>query len=292
MPGGSSAALAPGRVVAGWNWVVERRLVLCVGLAAALPIAVAIVYALIQRWAPLGDDAYVAARAFDVFTDRFPLLGQRSAGASGATFDQAKFSPGPMLFWLLAVPARLPEPALMSVTVGLVNVACVVGVVALARRRGGLPLMFAAAIAVPLMLASLPAETYSDVWNPSAPLMSIMLLVFLAWSVACGEYRLLPLTVLVASFAAQTHLSFVAPALGLTVVGMACGLVSGRPPLRWAIAAIVVGVVCWTPPLIEQATHSPGNLVLLERSAFEEHSTLGIEAGWRSLVHTVGVPPW
>ena len=61
------------------------------------------------------------------------------------------------------------------------------------------------------MLASLPAETYTDIWNSSAPLMPLLLLVFLAWSIACGEYRLLPLAVLVASFTSQSHLTFVAP---------------------------------------------------------------------------------
>ncbi len=41
----------------------------------------------------------------------------------------------------------------------------------LAKRRGGLPLMFATAVVLTVMLASLPAEVYSDTWNPSLPLM-------------------------------------------------------------------------------------------------------------------------
>ena len=62
------------------------------------------------------------------------------------------------------------------------------------------------------MLASLPAAAYSDVWNPSVPLLSLLLLIFLAWSLGCGEHRLLPVTVLVASFVAATHLSYLPPA--------------------------------------------------------------------------------
>jgi hypothetical protein len=97
-------------------------------------------------------------------TERFPQVGQWSSGATGV-LDEAASSPGPLLFWLLAVPVRLPWPSAPAVALGALNVASVVGMVALARRRRGRPLMFAVALAVPVMLMSLPAETYSDVWT-------------------------------------------------------------------------------------------------------------------------------
>ena len=67
--------------------------------------------------------------------------------------------------------------------------------------------MFATAAAIGLMCQSLSSESLHDVWNPAAGLFPFLLLCFLCWSLACGEHRLLPLTVLVASFVTQTHLT-------------------------------------------------------------------------------------
>jgi hypothetical protein len=271
-----------------------RRLQIGVGLLAALPILVACCYAVADHWTPIGDDAFIGLRAYDVFTGRSPLVGQRSSGASGV-LERNTYSPGPLLFWLLAIPVRLPDPIFLTLTTGAVNVASVVGAVGLAFRRGGRPLMFATAAAIPIMLASLPAETYADVWNSSAPLMPLVLLVFLAWSVACGEYRLLPLTVVVASFAAQSHLTFVGPAAGVTLVALGCAVASGsarRWPRRWVVGSLVVALLCWSAPLIDQAIHRPGNFVELIRSASSDEPSLGFDAGWKAVVHAVGVPPW
>jgi hypothetical protein len=61
-----------------WNRsLVERaqtagRLVAAAGVAAALPVLVAIVYVVADGWMAFGDDAYITTLAFDVFTDRSP----------------------------------------------------------------------------------------------------------------------------------------------------------------------------------------------------------------------------
>jgi hypothetical protein len=278
------------------QWLSERRLVLATGLAAGLPVIVATIDVATSGWTPLADDALIAVRAYDVFSGHSPLVGQYSQAS--AVVGQPLYSPGPLLYWLLALPVRLPWDPAPEVTVGLVNLACVMGVVGLACRRGGRPLMFATALAVPIMLASLPTEAYSDVWNPYAPLLPLLLLLFLAWSVGCGEYRLLPLAVLCASFAPQSHLSFVAPAAGAFAIGVG-GLVLSqraallRPPAQgWIAAALLVGVVCWSAPAIDQATNSPGNARLLYQAARAEQPKLGLASGWRGVVHTVGVVPW
>jgi hypothetical protein len=271
--------------------------VLATGFAASLPVIFAMVHAVVVGWVPLGDDAMALVRSYDVLTERSPLVGQSSGAVTSLLGEQA-FCPGPLLFWLLALPVRFPGTIAPALTVGLVGVASVVGTVALAHRRGGRPFMFVVAIAIPLMLASHPLETYSDVFNSSAPLLPFMLVIFLAWSLACGEYRLLPLTVLVASFTVQSHLTFVAPTLGVTAVGTA-GLAIGlgrrrrsRSVLRWSVAAALVGLVCWSAPLIDQAIHRPGNFTLLYRAATAGDPTLGFDAGLRGAIHAVGVLPW
>lgn len=293
------------------RWTTDRWLVLASGLAAATPIIVATVRAVADRWYPLGDDASLAVRAYDVLTTHSPLLGPASQ-VSGLV-GRPLYSPGPLVYWPAALPAHWGGPTAMIVVLGLVNIACVMGVIALARRRGGVALMFAAAILVPLMLASLPAVAYRDVWAQAAALLPFTLLIFVAWSIAVGEYRLLPLAVLLASFVAQAHLAYLAPSAGLLVVALG-GLIlsrragAGSPPSEggrgiqatrsaasprgWILAAVIVALVCWAPPLLEQAQHRPGNLVLIGRAATKKKATLGGDTGWHAVVRAFGVPPW
>ena len=229
-----------------------------------MPVIVATVKAVRDGWVPTADQAIIATRSYDVFTSHTPLVGQYSY--AGHVTGQLTHSLGPMLYWLLAIPAHFGSAASITETMAAVNVLSIVGVVALARRRGGVVLMFAAAIAVALMCQSLAGELLHDIWNPDAGLFPFTLLIFLCWSLACGEHRLLPLTVLVASFVLQCQLAFVPPVLGLLAVGLiglgvsrrssaarrrADGGLERRGALPWALAALAVMAVCWTPPVID-----------------------------------------
>jgi hypothetical protein len=290
------------------QWPADRWLTIVVGVCAAGPVMASTMRALIQGWMPAGDQAIIATRAYDVFTSHTPLVGQHSDAT--AVTHHTLYSLGPMLFWLLALPARFGSPATLALTMGVANTLAIIGVIALARRRGGRALMFAVAIAVVLMCVSLAPEVFHDVWNPSAGLFPFMLLIFLCWSLACGEYRLLPLTVLVASFVVQCQLAFLPPSLGLLAVGLA-GLVVSRGSHRtvpgepaaanrgrrgsmwhWALAALVVAMVCWSPPVIDQIERRPGNLTVVVDTATATKSTLGATVGWRAVVRAIGVPPW
>lgn len=272
------------------RWLRRNGLVLGTGLAAALPVLVSTVQAVAAGWLPLGDRAVIAIRSFDVLSTHPPVLGQYSAASQ--VIGEPVLSPGPLLYWLLALPVRLGDVA-PAIAVGVVNVCAVVGVVALARRRGGVPLMFATAAAVAVMCGSLDAWIFHDIWNPSAAVLPFMLLIFLAWSLACGEYRLLPLTALVASFVVQAQLTYVLPSLALLTVGIAF-LATSRPSIsrRWLLGTLAVVIVCWTLPLAEQVVHRPGNVERIVEVATSGEPTLGAEAGWRSAVRAVGVPPW
>jgi hypothetical protein len=273
---------------------LRRAVVPLTGVVAAAPVILSAIRAVVNDWAAVGDQAVIAARAYDVLSTHPPLLGQFSASSGVA--GESSHSLGPMLYWVLALPARLGGVA-PALAIALVNVACVMGAVALARRRGGYGLMAATATAILVMSASLASVTYSDIWNPSAGLLALLLLVFLAWSLACGELWALPLSVVVASYVVQCHLTYFLPAIGTMAIGIA-GLVlaqrRARAPLlrRWVVAALLVGLVCWAAPIAEQLTHDPGNLVAIGRAAQDRGDTLGPSAGWHALARTVGVRPW
>jgi hypothetical protein len=244
--------------------------VLATGLVAALPVFVSVGHALAHHWVPVGDNASTAVRSYDVLSSHSPLLGQWTT--SSDIVGQPMFSLGPLLNWMLAVPARLSDPAWLALTVGFVNVVAVMLCVALAHRRGGLGLMLLSAVAIAVMAHSLGAEAMHSLWNRSAALLPFTALLFVGWSAACGDFKLLPLAVLLASFVVQCHLAYVAPALAVLAIALA-GLVVGRRALpphalrRWSLIALAVGLVAWSAPLIEQATHDPGNLLLAKRAA-------------------------
>lgn len=287
---------------ARWAHRSDRWLAPVVGLCAGGPVIASTLRALRDGWIPAGDQANIATRAHDVLTSRTPLVGLHSDVS--AVIHHSVYSLGPMLFWLLALPTRVASPGSLAFTMGLLNTASIVAATVLARRRGGRVLMFLTAFAVVLMSRSLSPELLHDVWNPSAGLIPFTLLIFLCWSVGCGEYRLLPLTVLVASFVVQCQLAFVPPVLGALMagtLGLGVWLRSARAGpgagrrgrvWRWALAALLVAIACWTPPVIDQLTGSPGNLTAVIRTARANQSTLGAAVGWHAVVLAVGVPPW
>jgi hypothetical protein len=313
----------------------RRALTLAAGLAAAVPVLAATFKAVRDGWIPAADQGIIATRSYDVFTSHAPLVGQYSY--AGHVTGKSTYSLGPMLYWLLALPAHYGSPASITWTMAALNTLAIIGVVTLARRRGGVVLMFAAALAVALMCQSVAAETLHDIWNPSAGLLPFTLLIFLCWSLACGEYRLLPLTALVASFMLQDNLMYLPPTIGLLAVAFgglllsrvrplgrrqasatdggdpvgedgavdtppADGLSSGRSArrsggdrrslLRWSAAALAVVAICWSAPLIQQFTDTPGNMTLVVQSASRSKQTLGASVGWHAVVRAVGVRPW
>ena len=57
-----------------------------------------------HSWRPVGDNAAITSRAFQTFSLHPPVLGMLStASGNGHTV----YDPGPLLFWLLAIPVRI-----------------------------------------------------------------------------------------------------------------------------------------------------------------------------------------
>jgi hypothetical protein len=290
---------------------MERRLVLAAGLIASLPVMVSVVRAIGFEWTATVDDGVIAVRSFDVLSAHPPLLGMASL-TSGFT-SEPTYNLGPMEFWLLALPARIGPTALI-ITMSMINTASILGSVALAERRGGRLLMFGVAAGIAVMSRSLPAEALYDILNPFAALFPFTLLLFLAWSVACGDHLLLPLVVVVASYVLHCHLTYLLPVIGivgLALAGLAASrrqpsersrpaerlrttsrIGNGRRPPGWVAATVLIGLVCWSAPIADQAVHRPGNFVLVARAATADRTTLGTSAGWHAIARMVGFPPW
>ena len=295
--GGARAAVDP-------RWV--RVLVPVCVAAAVLPIVVAVVRAIAGDWVPVGDNAYFLIRARDVLTGNHPWLGTWTSAS--LTLGYAVNNPGPLLFDLFAVPAKLGGDEGLVVAVGTVNVAAVLGIAAVARRRAGAPGVVAAMLAVAALAWSMGSELLFDPWQPHSLLFPFLLFLFLAWGLACGDAVLLPWLVGVASLIVQTHIGYavlvpVIGGVGIAAWGGRLVRVRRLAPESWAerrrgavrVVAVagLVAVACWSQPILEQLFGAGrGNLGRLASSLGTSQTRVGLGRAPRYAADVLALPPW
>lgn len=251
----------------------RRRSLLVVAACAAvlvLPLVVAMVALRQPTWFPVLDLAMTELRVRDVGTSRTPLIGL--PGRIGRTLADQGSHPGPLSFYALAPAYRLLGRSAWAMQVGTVAVHAVAVTVSLliARRRGGTPLVLALAAVLAVLMRGYGLETLTEPWNPYLPLVWWFAFLLSVWSVVLGDLRMLPVAVFAASFCAQTHVPYLAMTAGLGgLAGTAAVAWWVRRPDRrrevatWVGVALAVGIVLWTPPLIDQVTEERGNLTKL-----------------------------
>ncbi|HEX4492563.1 MAG TPA: hypothetical protein VH914_15250 [Acidimicrobiia bacterium] len=304
---------APGEEAAaswgGARWrlrdlVRGERLVAAAVLALLLvPFAVALARGFADGIVPRGDAANVATRALDVFSHHPPLTGLPST--SQMYGDRISTDhPGPIEFYFLAAPLRvLGMTAGPLLTAAAINAACVLLAAWTVFRRLGSRAALWATVLLLAALWSTGTVILTDTVSSNMVLFPTLAAATLAWAVADGDVRLLPLTALVASYAAQQHLSGTLVVAALVAVALAAVVVdttrrrrSGDADatvllLRWSAAAAVVAAVAWVPVVIDELTGHPGNLTAIVRFA-RDGSRPAVGAG--SAIDQVGraiVPP-
>lgn len=278
-------------------------------LAVCLPVLLAVADAAKADWVPTADAATIVTRSFDMWSSQRPLVGQFSlAGSEGA---KQVFSPGPLLYVVLAPAARFGPSWTLPLTMGLLASGCFAIALHAARRIGGW--WFAVIVAAGLVgtIRASDAATFVEVWNPWAGLAPFAALVMVSWLVALGRRWWLVPAVVLASFLVQAHLTYLPPSLVLLAVALVGGWwpgvgdrtdevdgdddsgdrsdrVTSAPvarlrPIGWAVVAFLV---CWALPLYQQFTTTPGNLTLVREAASAENETFGpsvaVNVWWRA----------
>jgi hypothetical protein len=295
--GGGRAAVDP-----GWT----RLLVPVCVAAAILPIVVAVIRAIAGDWVPVGDNAYFLIRARDVLTENHPWLGTWTSASLTLGYDVN--NPGPLLFDLFAVPAKLGGDEGLVVAVGLVNVAAVLGIAAVARRQAGALGVVAAMVAAAALGWSMGSELLFDPWQPHSLLFPFLLFLFLTWGLACGDAALLPWLIGVASLIVQTHIGYgvlVSVIGGAGIAAWGARLVWARrlSPGSWAerrrgavrvvAVAALVAVACWSQPVREQLIGAGrGNLGRLASSLGASQTRVGFGRAPRYAADVLALPPW
>ena len=245
---------------------VRRPVVLAVVLVllALVPVLVVVVLRTGYSYTPAGDIGAIDLRVREVFSLHPPLVGPY--GNHG--WDH----PGPLLFYLLAVPSLLSGQAAWGTQVGaaLLQGVAIVWLAVLAWRRGGLPLLAVAMVGMALLANAIEPDVLRDPWNPHVALPWFALFLFQAWLLATGDAARLPGAVAVGTFIVQTHIGYLPLVVAASAVVVVCRIVdvraarttsrttaSWRRPLGWAV---LVGGILWLPPIIDALQDWPGNL--------------------------------
>lgn len=233
--------------VAPPSWLTPRRSRLVAALLvmiAVSPMFAAFAEDLGQHWYPGGDWAIIGFDTMDVGTAHTPLVGVYSRDGWN--------HPGPMLFWLYAVPYRLTGGRFSSMLLcaALVNAIAVAGMVFFAWRRGGLALAAFTTLAAASVVNTLGLAFLRDPWNPWVTVLPFGLVVMAAWAAGEGDTIALMATAVVGAFLIQTHVGFV-PLVGLLLVIAGVGFWRRRRVRRPLVIAGSVFALCWLPVVVD-----------------------------------------
>lgn len=211
--------------------------------------------------------------------------------------------PGPLIYYLLAVPYRLTASNPSGLLVGAIaiNAAAVVGMTVVARRLGGMPAALLTLLGAGVVARALGPEVLRDPWVCFVTVVPFGLFCGFAWAMTENRAWALPASAALATWLTQTHVGFApltAPAL---VVGTVWLVVAarrsddpgaGRRVVRALAVTVVVVVVLWIPPLWDQLFRS-GNLERTIRWFAEGQAVHTMTEGARIVfAQLAAVPDW
>ncbi len=260
---------------------------LAVHLVVWAPFLSGVAQAVRLRWRPVGDGAAIAVRSWEVLTAHGPLVGQATRLADGA------FDPGPLQYWLQAVPVHLdPRYGVLWGAALCCMIACLArgrGGMVGGRRAGGL----VAAGSIVGILAWQPVIALQPFWNPWFGAMFFLAALAAGWAVLSGRRRWWVVLVVTGSVASQAHLMYALASAALILLALAVTVVDclrAKAGYRWATAGLLAGVACWTAPVIQEFTGRPGNLTLLLHGVGSGQLT-GLAFGFKTVTAATQPPP-
>jgi hypothetical protein len=233
---------------------------LALTLLALAPVLVAVITRSGDSYLPVRDLGTIDLRVRDVWTGEAPLIGP---------YSRYLWShPGPLVFYLLAIPSGLFGQAAWATLVGgaLLQGAAIAWLAKLAWQRGGLQLVAFALVGMGLAYGTMGPWIVVDPWNPHIVIPFFALFVLQMFLVAEGRARLLPGATFVGSFVVQTHIGY-APLVATAVLVAASFVVNdlrkgSTSRGQWRGPVLLSGglaLVLWLPPLLDSVLHWPGN---------------------------------
>lgn len=211
--------------------------------------------------------------------------------------------PGPALFYLLAPVYWLAgsDTRALFLSAWVVNAASLVSIVAVIRRRAGQRAAWWVAVALGIWLICVPPVVVMSPWNPYTICLPFLLTLLLSAAAAAGSGWSLVGAAVAGSVVVQIHIGS-GPVVAAVLGAAAIGVLSGRlrtPAAVWpsgfrrprflaaAIGLLLVGAALWGPPVREQLTRDPGNMVLTARFFRDGAPGLPSHHSWADAAGTV-----
>jgi hypothetical protein len=274
-------------------------------LALALAPLLALAWAA-PEWTPANDPALMALRTLDVGSSRTPLTGQPSTTANYTSAREVVNHPGPVHFYVMAPVVRVLGVALGMITVSVVITGgCVLLAAWAIYRQLGPPGGIVGAVALGAITFTTGASSLVNPVSSNIARYPLLCSLVMVWCLLCGDLRLLPLASAVLSFTAQQHLS-VLPTVGVVAAAGVVGVLvawgghgrwreaaARRELARWGGAAVVVGLVLWSPILYQQffGRGTPNLTAMASFAQHDERPSLGLGSALRQVAHVLGLPP-
>ena len=268
-----------------------ERIVLWSVVAIALMVILWIaLHALTSSWHPFGDRLTMELRVDDVGGRHTPLVGIYSRYGWN--------HPGPMLTYLLALPYRLTGSSDSGMLLGtlLINLMAVGASLVLAARVG-LRTLTIVALFTSLVCVGLGAGGLTDPWNPYVVVLPLLAAAVASWRCAHGDRVAAVVLIVCGSFAVQSHVGSGVPVATLMAIALVALVVRASRgderahARRTLLIAAIVAIVCWIPPLIDQAVHSPGNLrLLLDFFLSGDGTKVGFHTGIDVIFRVLSIP--
>jgi len=263
-----------------------------VAVVLLVPVVVVIGAALVgAQWSATSDRALQVLRIHDVGTAHTPLVG---------VYSRFGWShPGPMQLWLLAPFFRVSGDVGVLAGTTVINLVSLGIALWIAHRLGGARLLVLVACAEALLIHTLTPAWLMDVWNPWAAFFPFFVFVLSVAATMMRDWVAVPVLVVAGTFAVQTHVGYALPVMGigLLAVGVlgvqallrrrqsvssgrtseSVGRRAGAVPI---VVAIVLGVLLWLPPVVQQVTSGDGNIsALIDYVRDPGQASLGWAAG-------------
>lgn len=271
--------------------------VLIATLIVGLPLLVALADLRSQHWYPVLDLAMTEFRVRDVGWNHTPLIGLPGRIAPGSAQGS---HPGPLSFYLLAPVYRFlgsSSWALEAATV-VIHLAAIATALWIAHRRAGWRGVLAVGALLAVVIRGYGQILLTQPWNPYIPLLMWMVVLLAAWAVSCGDEWMLVPMVVAGTFCAQTHVPYLVPCGALTIGSIVLvvwrrhrSVEAGRQMLDRIVGVpLLLGVLLWLPPAIDQVINDPGNVrKLLDHFGSPPDEPLGVAEGVRLAVRHLDV---
>lgn len=237
------------------------------------------------RWFPAGDDAMLMLRINDAGTHATPLLGPYSRYGWN--------HPGPLMFYLLAVPYRLTAGATWGVLAGcvIINILSIAGMVHLVWTYLKVSAAALTAGACALTALSLSPYVLESPWNPHITTFPFALFIVAAWATRIDN-RWLPLTFGLGTFLVQSHAGF-APAVTVLCAWSLLALRHQRPSRKTTATTVAILTVCWLPVLLDQLFGEQNINQLITFFTTTELPTVGMKVALGVAARELtGFAPW